>query len=292
MGKVGGTLPGPRPRCRALLPSLPSRFLASSLGRGRELVLFCNKPWFSLQQTPVHATGRHRHGSRRRQPRCMPRHCTQHRRQGVRCHPRCPNSCHRQPRHLEAHKSSALGRRVTSHRSPFAQLPSLGIKSERARPCRLSSRCGGDATVAGATPTQARKTPLGLGAPAHRVLLYKRARRRSNRAPLGVICHGTGRCRPATSPKQSKGRRFSASQVLHKPQAPQRAAPRSLVRPRRTPPWQRNPAREREGQAGFVSLLLLTNGRPSSITHTRSTRPHPHRTHAAGVAATAQHRCF
>lgn len=73
-------------------------------------------------------------------------------------------------------------------------------------------------------------------------------------------------------PNQSKGRRSAASRALHKPRAPQEqllGASSDL--------------------AGLASLLLLTNGGPSSITRARSTRPQ--RTHAAGGTATVRYRC-
>lgn len=55
------------------------------------------------------------------------------------------------------------------------------------------------------------------------------------------------------------------SRVLHKPRAPQEQLLGASSDPARSSP------------ARLASVFLLTNGGPSGITHTRSTRPRPQR---------------
>lgn len=150
--------------------------------------------------------------------------------------------------------------------------------SSRSAPARADSALD----VAG-TPWQpeqphaSKETPLDLGEPADLNLLYNQAQCEGNCASLAVICHGTGRCGAAMPPNQSKGRTSTASRALHKPQAPQEQLLGASSGP------------SCSSLAGLASLLLLTNGGPSSATRARSTRPQ--RTHAAGGTATVQYCC-
>lgn len=75
-----------------------------------------------------------------------------------------------------------------------------------ARPCRVSSRC------TGATPGEPGIT-AGSGAPAALILL-----RTESQSKGGLVtCHGKVL---SCSALNQKGRRFSTSQALHKPEAP------------------------------------------------------------------------
>lgn len=88
-----------------------------------------------------------------------------------------------------------------------------------ARPCRLSSRCGGNAATAGASPREPGIT-AGSGAPAGSILLCTSSQSKGSRVPWCDLPRH-GQVLSCSAPNQSRGRRFSTSPALHKPKAPQ-----------------------------------------------------------------------
>lgn len=215
---------------------------------------FCNAPRFSLRQAPAHATGRRHRCSRCRRPRRMPPVPPAASLPGARDAPVAPSpptAILISSKPAKTPLSGAASPSPRLHNSP----PRGSCRSVSARPCRLSTRRGGDAAAAGATPGEQGKT-AGSG----RRTLVRPARARGGAEP---------RC-PRNQGKGRRRRRFSASRV------PQRRSSE--------PPPTCHRSFPAEGRSVLMSPLLLTKGGPSSVAHARSvtvTRPRPQRTRVA-----------
>lgn len=164
------------------------------------MVLLWNKPWFSLQQTQCT-----QQAGTATQPGTAPL-------PGVRC-PIAPAPAITE---LGSGKPRKTLRHLPSLRACTTPLPGDQVG---ARPCRLSSRCGGNAATAGASPREPGIT-AGSGAPAGSILLCTSSQSKGSRVPWCDLPRH-GQVLSCSAPNQSRGRRFSTSPALHKPEAPQ-----------------------------------------------------------------------